>query len=117
MDDPAVSALLRPVETVVDGHPACHWPMQEYPPEPVRASLWFLAVQEEAHDWGFHKAVSVNDGLTRRIELLGPDSPGEYVYAFDRRLVDRRFMQTLTIDLLWWIRQRGMTREVLTNGQ
>lgn len=106
------AGLLRPVETVTpDGDPCCHWPAQEIAPDNVRRDLFHMFVHEEAQTWGFAAATVTQVGLERRIELLGPDSPGEYVYAFDRRLIDVRYMDDLTRDIVWWIRRMGAVRK------
>lgn len=109
-----MDSLLRPVETTVDGAPACHWPMQEYPPPPVRAGILMQWCWEEAYDAGFTQAVAVDlpETTTREIRLLGPDSPGEYIYSFDRRLVDVRWLTDLTRDIVWFTRRMARIREV-----
>ena len=83
----------------------------------MRRNLIHMAAVHEARGWGFHQAVMVNDGLTRRLELLGPDSPGEFCYTFDRRLIDVRYLDDLGRDLIWWVRRLGLARKVLTHGQ
>lgn len=65
-----------------------------------------LLIQEEIERWGFvwhwHQ-----EGDVRTLELLGPDSPGEYVYSFDRRECADGTVQDLARQIYWWIVERG----------
>jgi len=112
-------AIFRPIETTVDGYPACHWPVQAYPPRTARRDLLHLAAHSEATDAGFTQAVMVNvpGTILRELRLLGPDSPAEFCYAFDRRLLDQRWLDDLARDIVWFIRRMGGYRKAYVNGK
>jgi hypothetical protein len=93
--------------------------MQEYLPRNARRDLLHMAAHEEAMDFGFTKAVMVNipGSTTRELRLLGPDSPTEYCYQFDRRMIDQRWLDDLTRDIVWFIRRMGGYRKAYCHGQ
>ncbi len=76
---------------------------------------WMKFVASELKQAGFTDAVAYNVPGTdnRRFELLGMDSPGEYVFEFDRRRLGRWTVDDLGRDVVWWIRRSA----ILYRGQ
>ena len=65
-----------------------------------------LLIAETCERYGFQMFWR-EDGDTRTLELLGPDSPGEYVYTLHKRDLIDGTVQDIARDLYWWITARG----------
>ena len=67
-------------------------------------------MQEIEDAYGFTSRIyDTSDGRERVIELLGPDSPGEYVRVIPKwRLADRYLQQTCN-DVILWADRMGRT--------
>lgn len=80
--------------------------------------VWMMFVVQELQAAGFVDAVAYNVPGTdnRRFELLGYDSPGEFVYEFDRVLLGRFTLDDLCRDVVWWIRRSAVLYRNELNG-
>lgn len=68
--------------------------------------IWWMLTEYELDEAGFHDAVAYNVPGTdlRRFELMGPDSPGEYIYEFDRKYLAKHAIGDLVTHVIWFIR-------------
>ncbi len=112
MDGPRVAATLervQPIEHVTDeGYAVCRWPYYERSEKGVvAAAIWELDIDEECRRWGFpdYAVVKQRDALRHELCLLGPDSPAEYVYGFDSRLIGDIGLEDLGRDIVWFIKR------------
>lgn len=57
--------------------------------------------------YGFRRDSWYDHDGKRTIELLGPDSPGEYCYTFPLWRLEDEHVQSLLRDLVLWVDARG----------
>lgn len=82
----------------------------------VAEAFYDLSLIETCRAWGFHRPHFWQDGTTRYLELLGPDSPAEYVYTMDTAELVDATVEDMARDVLWWIEGVGRMRKAMTNG-
>lgn len=121
MRSAAVQETLDRVQPLVvadaEGVEFCPWPYYHRTEKGVIAAvIWELDLHEECRRFGFddyfiHKD---RDNLHHELMLLGPDSPGEYVYSFDSRLIGDDTLEHLGRDMNWWLRQMYVIRAIQT---
>lgn len=87
---------------------ACAWVPGERPTtrRGFAESALEMLIAETCAEFGFQMWWR-QDGDQRSLELLGPDSPGEYVFSFDRRECADVSVQELARRIYWWIVERG----------
>lgn len=109
---------IRPlVVEAIEGIQACPWPYYERSEKGVvAAAIWELDIDEECRRWGFPSYAIQKDreALKHELLLLGPDSPGEYVYAFDSRLIGDDGLEDLGRDMVWWIKRMSAVYRIQT---
>jgi hypothetical protein len=71
------------------------------------ANAMELWTDELCHAYGFRRDCWYDRDGRRTIELLGPDSPGEYTISFPLWRLRLEHFQDLTRDIVLWIDARG----------
>lgn len=119
MQGPRVAETLDRVQPLVvetpEGYEACPWPYFERSEMgKVAAFLWEIDVDEECKRWGFpdYAIIKRRDDLRHELGLLGPDSPAEYVYDFDSRLIGDIGLEDLGRDIVWYIKRMHVIHRI-----
>lgn len=112
---PAVVDAIYPLERQ-DGL-ACRWPYLERENRTNKGkwAAWLLEwdMGDECAKRGFPDYSIHNiEGLERELRLLGPDSPAEYIYRFDRRLIGDDAIEALHRDIIWFIKRMEIVRRI-----
>lgn len=124
MRGPEIQATLDRIQPVVitgeDGVSWCPWPYyQRSEKGSIAAHIWELDIHEECQRWGFRQYHVHRDreALNHSLMLLGPDSPGEYIYTFDSRLIGDDSIEDLGRDMVWWIKRMSAVYRIQSGAQ
>lgn len=66
-----------------------------------------MFVKDTIHQAGFPEWTWRQEGDTRTIELLGPDSPADYIYTIQTVDVTDATVQDTARDIYWWVIAKG----------
>jgi hypothetical protein len=71
----------------------------------IAMELWMQEIEDA---YGFTSRIyDTPDGRGRVIELLGPDSPGEYVLTFPKWKLSDEYLADTVRELVLWMDERG----------
>lgn len=121
MRGPRVAETLERINPIVvttdEGFDACPWPYFKRTEKGVIAAVvWEMDLHEECTKFGFqdYSIHKDREHLQHELRLLGPDSPGEYIYNFDSRLIGDDGIEDLARDMVWWVKQMYVIYQIQT---